>query len=39
LLYIEDWQLWDLTFFATVWNVDGNWNGFSGEELWGGIGV
>jgi len=25
--------------FATIWNVDGNWNGFSGEELWGRIGV
>jgi len=25
--------------FATIWNVDGNWNGFSSEELWGRIGV
>jgi len=36
--HTEDWQLWDLIFLR-LWNVDGNWNGFSSEELWGRTGV
>jgi len=33
-LHVEEWLV-GFVIFAIIWNVDGNWNGFSGEELWG----